>query len=281
MSRFSITARLVAGGTALVAAAVFAVSAQAQNVTSRPNFSPDGIGWRTANGTDFIAVPGSPAINRQDPAHPYVGNGEAVRTGKQPTYRIADPSNPNIKQWAKDVMKKDNDEVLKGKIAFTPGQSCVPWGVPMVSLSGGPFFFLQTDKIVYIIEEGDRLTRHVYMDVPHSANPKPSWYGESVGHYEGDTLVVDTVGLNTKTFVDNYRTPHTDKLHVVERYRMIDGGKQLEVQMTVDDPDTYNQPWQAIRRYDRAETDLGEDICQEGNFILFDYGIPIDTTPDF
>jgi hypothetical protein len=260
---------------------VAALAAAAQTPASIPDFSSNGNGWRTANGTDFIPVPGSPAINRQDPSYPYVGNGEAIRTGKQPTYRIADLGNPNIKQWAKDVMKKDNDEVRGGKIAFTPGQSCVPWGIPAVTLSGGPFFFVQTPKVVYLIEEGDRQTRHIYMDMPHSANPKPSWYGESVGHYEGDTLVVDTIGLSTKTYVDNYRTPHTEKLHVVERYRIIDGGKTLEVHLTVDDPDTYNQPWQAIRRYDRAETDLGEDICQEGNFILFDYHIPTDSTPDF
>jgi hypothetical protein len=58
----------------------------------------------------------------------------------------------------------------------------------------------------------DQQVRHIYMDVPHSANPRPSWYGESVGHWEGDTLVVDTIGQNTKTFIDNYRTPHTRKL---------------------------------------------------------------------
>ena len=140
---------------------------------------------------------------------------------------------------------------------------------------------MQTPKEVLLIEEGDRLPRHIYMNVSHSANPKPSWYGESVGHYEGDTLVIDTIGMNNKTFVDNYRTPHTEKLHVIERWRMINDGKQIEVHITVDDPDTYNQPWAAIRRFDRAETDLGENICQEGNFVLFDYGIPTDGTPDF
>jgi hypothetical protein len=216
-----------------------------------------------------------------DPAHPYISNGIANRTGQQPNYRVGDLSNPNVKQWAKDIMKKDNDEVLKGKIAFTPGQSCVPWGVPAVSLSGGPFFFIQTPKVVYLIEEGDRQTRRIYMNVLHSANPKPSWYGESVGKYEGDTLVIDTIGMNTKTFVDNYRTPHSEKLHVVERWRKIDGGKQIEVHMRVEDPDTYNQPWEVIRRYDREEGDLGENICREGNFVLFNYGIPIDETADF
>jgi hypothetical protein len=72
---------------------------------------------------------------------------------------------------------------------------------------------------------------------------KPSWYGESVGHYEGDTLVVDTIGLNNKSFVDHFRTPHTEKLRVVERWRLIEGGNKLEVHVTVTDPDTFNQPW--------------------------------------
>jgi hypothetical protein len=93
--------------------------------------------------------------------------------------------------------------------------------------------------------------------------------------------VIDTIGMNNKTFVDNYRTPHTEKLHVVERWRMIDGGKTLEVHMTVDDADTFNQPWQVIRRFERVESDLGENICQEGNFVLFDYGIPVASKPDF
>ena len=270
-----------AGAATIFAAVLFAGAAAAQAPQSIPDFSPNGAGWRTANGTEFIQVPGSPKPTTEDPAHPYVNNGISRQTGQQPNYRIGDLSNPNLKQWAKDVMKKDNDEVLAGKIAFTPGQSCVPWGVPAVTLSGGPFFFVQTLKQVLIIEEGDRQARRIYMDVPHSASPKPSWYGESVGHYEGNTLVVDTIGFNTKTFVDTFRTPHSEKLHVVERYRIINDGKALEVHLTVDDPDTFNEPWQAIRRYDRTDQDLGENICREGNFVLFDYGIPIDETPDF
>jgi hypothetical protein len=101
----------------------------------------------------------------------------------------------------------------------------MPAGVPgFILYGGGAVRFLQTPKEVTMIFDGDMQVRHVYMDVPHSANVKPSWYGESVGHYEGDTLVVDTVGQNTKTVVDAYRTPHSDKLHVVERWRMVDNG---------------------------------------------------------
>ena len=190
------------------------------------------------------AVTGSPVPMRNDPAHPYVSNAIAARTEGQPNYRIGDLSNPNLKQWAKDVMKKDNDEVLAGKIAYTPGTSCRPAGTPALMLAGGPFYFVQTPKEVTIILEGDHQVRHVYLDVPHSANLKPSWYGESVGHYEGDTLVIDTIGQTTKTFVDNFRTPHTEKLHVVERWKTIDDGKQIQVHITVDDPETFNQPWE-------------------------------------
>jgi hypothetical protein len=75
-----------------------------------------------------------------------------------------------------------------------------------------------------MLHQHDNDVRRIHLNVPHSANVKPSWYGESVGHYEGDTLVVDTIGLNDKTFVDNFRTPHSDKLHVVERYRLVEGG---------------------------------------------------------
>ena len=100
---------------------------------------------------------------------------------------------------------------------------------------------MQTPKEVVMIFSGDQQVRHVYLDVPHSANPKPSWYGESVGHYEGDTLVVDTIGRTSKTFVDNYRTPHSEQLHVIERWRMTDGGKTLEVRFRVEDPETFNR----------------------------------------
>jgi hypothetical protein len=91
------------------------------------------------------------------------------------------------------------------------------------------------------------------MNVPHSANVKPSWYGESVGRYEGDTLVVDTIGLSTKTFVDHFRTPHTEKLHVVERWHMINAGKSMEVEVTVEDPDTFFKPWKGTVRWDRVQ----------------------------
>jgi len=242
-----------------------------------PDFQSNQTAWLHPPGGEFPAVPGSPLPLRQDPAHPFVGN----NTGGQPTYRLGDVSNPNLKPWVKDVMKKDNDAVLAGAIAFSARQSCLPGGVPVFMLFGGqPIYFIQTPKEVLMIYEGDHQLRHVYLDVPHAKNPKPSWYGESVGHYEGDTLVVDTIGLNNKTVIDSYRTPHTDKLHVEERWRLIND-KTLQVDIKIEDPDTFNQPWSTFQRYQRGQQTLEEEACAENNQHLFDYHIPEGKIPDF
>jgi hypothetical protein len=221
-----------------------------------------------------------PAVTT-DPEHPYINNAINRVTGEQQTYHIADLTNPNLMQWAKDVMKIDNDEVLAGKIAYMPSQSCKPWGTPAVTQSGGPFLIKQSPSEVVIIEEGERLARHIYMNVAHSANPEPSWYGESVGHYEGNTLVIDTIGISTETFIDFFRTPHSEKMHVVERWQLSEDGNALDILISVDDPGTFFEPWQVMRHLERSNEELGENICREGNFVLFDYGIPIDETPDF
>ena len=93
--------------------------------------------------------------------------------------------------------------------------------------------------------------------------------------------MIDTIGLNAKTFVDYYRAPHTEKLHVVERWRMVNDRKAMEVTFTVDDPDTYYEPWSGTRHYPRVRQQFMEDICAENNQHLFDYHIPIAGQPDF
>jgi hypothetical protein len=135
-----------------------------------------------------------------------------------------------------------------------------------------------------MIWQMDQQMRHIYMNVPHSPNPRPSWYGESVGHYEGDTLVVDTIAQNTKTFVDNYRTPHGEKLHVVERYHLIEGGKTLHADITIEDPATVIQPLQVTHRWRRVQGPMIESRCAEGNFNVFNQDVeplPTAEVPDF
>jgi len=267
-----------AGSVALVFLGAWAAPAKAQQSMSPPIFSWDlNVGWIGMG--DFKPVPGRVPPVSDDPKYPYVPNG----AGRQPTYHIADLTNPNLKPWVKEVMRKDNAEVIAGKIAFTPSQSCLPAGVPAFLALGGnqnPYLFLQTPKEAWIMRSADSQVRRIYLDVPHSANPKPSWYGESVGHYEGDTLVVDTIGLSTKTFVDNFRTPHTEKLHVVERWRLVNDRQALEATVTVEDPDTYYEPWSGIRRYRRVTQQYVEDVCAENNQHV-DYKIPVASHPDF
>jgi hypothetical protein len=279
---FTLREKLLAGSilVGIVTAAPIG-QAVAQQEAASPDFSSNDAGWVGLNGGGpfFEPVPGRLPPVTQDPAHPFVPNG----VGGQPTYRIADLGNPNLKPWVKERMKKDNDEVLAGKIAFTARSSCMPAGVPGFMAYGGPtpLYFLQTPKEVWMIFTGNQEVRRIFLDVPHSENPKPSWYGESVGRYEGDTLVIDTIGLNLKTLVDVYRTPHSDKLRVVERWRMIDDGKAMEVIFTVEDPDAFYQPWSGKRRYRRVEEQMIEDICAENNQHLFDYHIPVANKPDF
>jgi hypothetical protein len=283
MPTFASTAKLLAAGvlTGFTCAALTGAAA-AQEKAPRPDFSSGNAGWLTFN-VDFSIVPGGSSPIRNDPAHPRVSNQEAATTGKQPNYFIADLSgNTILKPWVVERMKKDNAEVLAGKIAFTPHSSCTPAGVPGFHLYGfQPLYFVQTPKQVVMIYSNDQQVRRIYLDVPHSANPQPSWYGESVGHYEGDTLVVDTIGLNDKTFVNNFRTPHTDKLHVVERVKLVDGGKAMQVDITFDDPDAFNAPWSVLQRYDRIERPMDEQICAENNQHLFDYHIPVANNADF
>jgi hypothetical protein len=276
MSTFSIRTTLLAGSILAGSACALVSAAIAQTGASPPDFSSNLVGWIGLG--DIIEAPGSPPIVSQDPAHVYVPN----NVGKQPTYRMGDVTNPNLKPWVKERLKKDNDEVLAGKIGYTARSSCRPAGVPgFVTFGVRPVYFLQTPNEVVIIYSGDAQVRHVYLDVPHSENPAPSWYGESVGHYEGDTLVVDTIGQNDKTVVDNYRTPHSAKIHVVERWKMINDGQKLQVSYTVDDPDAFNAPWSAIRNYRRVQQPMSEEVCAENNRNLFDYHIPVANKSDF
>ncbi|HLH93674.1 MAG TPA: hypothetical protein VKW08_01010 [Xanthobacteraceae bacterium] len=232
----------------------------ATNYAAPPDFSSGNAGWVTV-GTEWTAVPGSPPPVTSDPAHPYVPNN--VR--EQPTFRVADVANPNLTQFAKDELKKSNDEVLRGKAMYARESRCWATGVPAFLLNpGGPTYWLQTPDKIAMIWQLDHQVRHVYLNVPHSPAPKPSWYGESVGHYEADTLVVDTIGQNTKTFVDNYRTPHSEKLHVVERYRLIDGGKMLQADVTLEDPAVFIKPLQLTHRWRRMQGTLTESSCAEG-----------------
>jgi len=273
-------------GSVLAAALWPALGASAAGEGAGFNLAPDATtAWITGrlDGDDFLPPPSGQGPVMSDKNHPYIPNG----LGRQPSYRVADLSNPILQPWAVEQMRKANDAVLAGKVPFIARERCWPGGVPgfLVDARIVPVYFLTTPNEILMIIQNDALTRHIHMNVAHSADIKPSWYGDSVGHYEGDTLVVDTIGMNDRTFVDNYRTPHTAQLHVVERFSLLDGGNTLEVHVTVNDPGAFTMPWSAIQRYKRVQrAPMTEERCAENNSNYLNEEVrPIPTAakPDF
>ena len=177
-----------------------------------------------------------------------------------------DDKNPILQPWAAEAVRKEWERESKGLPELSPFTTCRPAGVPFVLSFLRPMQILQTPNKVFFHYQFNQQSRAVHMNVPHSKTLKPSYYGESVGHYEGDTLVVDTIGMNDKTWTDRFATPHTEKLHVVERYRLIDAGKTLEVFFTVTDPGAFTTPWSGIVKYPRVPGEkIQEEVCAENN----------------
>jgi hypothetical protein len=239
---------------------VLSLASASSAAQSPPDFAPNpSVGWVALSG-EFIAPPSGPGPVMRDPAHPRVSNDDLRATGAQPTFPMGDVNSPILQPWARDVLRQHNEVVLSGKPAFPPQASCWPAGVPHFLLYPvQPVYFVQTPKEVIMTWQADHQIRHVYLTDKHSPQVKPSWYGESIGHYEGDTLVVDTIGLDDRTLIDGFQTPHTKQLHVAERFHMINNGKTLEVNVHVEDPGAFTTPWDAIQRYRRVEPDIAKN----------------------
>src|SRR5258706_839163 len=246
--------------SAVCLAGSLSFSAMAQSTP--PNFAPDSsIGWYAYN-RQFISPPSGPGPVQQDPERPYVSNDEFRVTGRQPTEQLADLNNPILQPWARDVVRNRNALVLAGKPANPPHASCWPVGTPgfLLRPMTQAMYFVQTPKEVVMILSSKQEIRHVYLTDKHSRNIKPSWYGESIGRYDGDTLTVDTIGIDERTWVDGFGTPHTKQLHVVERFHLIEDGKVLEANVRVEDPGAFTMPWsgtQRFRQYEAAVRKVG------------------------
>jgi hypothetical protein len=150
----------------------------------------------------------------------------------------------------------------------TLGTDCVPLGIPQTFVTPYPFQIIQTSKFLLMIFEYPNTFRYIWTDGrPHPVDPDPTWMGDAIGRWEGDTLVVDNVGFNDKTEVSGYM--HTEALHVVERYRRVDTGLQYDV--TVEDPNVFASPWMLPTRILPARPDLervDEFVCEN----KVDYG---------
>ncbi|HXI99962.1 MAG TPA: hypothetical protein VNH44_01990 [Micropepsaceae bacterium] len=219
--------------------------------------------WQNANNFKLIPVPGSP--KPVDDLEGYIhhergvdANGNDVSTNAY----IGDYKSPLLTAWGSATLKKLAEDAIQGKDPFWPATFCYPFG-PTALLQPEPVLLLQEPDKVTIFYQRDHQVRHVYLNVPHSKNPKPSWYGESVGHYDGDTLVVDTIGFNDKTYIDRYGVPFSDQLHLIERYQAASDGKSMQVEITYDDPKTFTKQWKALSKYRLGRLLPEETACAE------------------
>jgi hypothetical protein len=221
---------------------------------------------------------------------------------------VGDYTNPILKPQAAEVVKKHGEIALKGIGDPNPRNQCWPSGVPFV-FTDRPTQLVQTPDKVTILYGHDHQVRHVRLNEPHPAQVAPSWYGDSVGHYEGDTLVIDTVGFKIGPFsmIDWYGTPYTRALHVVERYRLLDyaaakegfdrdakqhnpvlkdpndPGKYLQLRFTIEDEGVFTTPWTATMTYVRDPDGWPEMVCAE-NIQWYsgkDAEVPRADKPDF
>jgi hypothetical protein len=172
------------------------------------------------------------------------------------------PEDVPLTPWAAALYKERIDTNGKDH----PGVSCLPSGIPeKLSIPDG-LKVVQTPDLVVFLYESRTIYRQVFLDGrPLPKDPQPTWMGYSVGRWEGDTLVVDTIGQNGKTWLDMRGLPGTEQLHVIEKYSRPSIGR-VDIEVTIDDPKAYTKPWTVKLAWRLVpDTDLIESICEEGS----------------
>jgi hypothetical protein len=284
-----------------IAAAAWAGGAHA---AGPPDFS--GI-WAHFTWPDFELPPAGPGP---------IENLSRRGSGSNNSQLVGDYNSPILKPQAAAVVKQHGEISYTGVPYPTPSNQCWPGGVPFVLYNIGMQMLQQPDKIT-ILYSNDHEVRRVRLNGSHPGQVKPSWYGDSIGRYEGDTLVIDTVAVKVGPFamVDMYGTPHTEALHVVERYRLLDyeaakeaearaqrnirripgsdpgfapdpryRGAGLQLDFTVEDAGAFTMPWSASVSYRRPLGQWPEVVCAEnphGYFPGKHAAIPTADKPDF
>jgi hypothetical protein len=171
---------------------------------------------------------------------------------------------PPMLPWASELLEKRIAASQRGEPFANTLTQCLPGGMPEM-MFGAPYpvQILETRGQVTILFEEQNRFRSIYLGAAHPNDPDPTFMGHSVGHWEGDTLIVDTVGLSERTTLDQVGTPHTEDLRVVERYRRKDKGT-LEITVRIEDAKTFTQPWESKATYAAAPagTQMKEYVCE-------------------
>lgn len=235
-------------------------------------------------GTALVSLTLAPAVAQQNGA-PSANNGTEKGRGRRPkgppgpVPRLSDgkpdlsgiwtvfgsvgreEKAPNMLPWAEAVVARhianDSAEDFEAR--------CLPGGPPRPS----PYLseFVATPKLVTLLSEGNtHMYRQFFVDgSDHPKNLKPTFYGDSRAHWEGDTLVVDTIGLLDKSWMDFSGTPHTPQMHLIETFRRVDYGN-MEMQVTIDDPGVFSKPWVTTRSTTlETKAEMLEYVCNENN----------------
>ncbi len=168
---------------------------------------------------------------------------------------------PPMLPWAEKLYKQRWADSDNGKPFAGPSTACLPNGMPLMMMGASyPIQVLQTPGQITLLFEELHLHRMIYLNEKHPADVEPGFLGHSVGHWEGDTLVVDTVGLTERTLIDFTGMPHSADLHLIEHIRKTDP-QTLEDLITVDDPKTFSKPWTTRMRYRASSERLQEYFC--------------------
>jgi hypothetical protein len=271
---------------------------------------------------DFSGVWAHPMLGFESPLSgpgPVTNKARLPSGGGNSNVLVGDYSNPILKPNAAEIVRKKGEISLSGLAFPDPDNQCLQDPVPYIFWNFDIQILQQKDKVT-IIYPHDNDFRQVRLNQPHPVKVIPSVHGDSVGHYEGDTLVIDTVGIKVRpyTMIDRFGTPFTSALHVVERYRFLDyeaakqaqergekewgriaaydvdqnyKGKGLQLEFRVEDPGVFTMPWTATVTYRRAaHPEWEERICAENVERYYDgvqyYSdkdahIPTAFTPDF
>jgi len=155
---------------------------------------------------------------------------------------------------------------------------CDPPGIPRIYMYPWEITFIQTPKVVYILYEYTKIWRAVPLGRDHPKDPDVTWLGDSVGKYEGGALVIDTIGFNDKTWLDQTGHPHSDALHVIERFRRVDHD-HLELSVTIDDPKAYTRTMSATKGYLLTNAPMGETLCAYSEMKEFQQNVVDKTKP--
>src|SRR5882724_10380869 len=291
-------------GAIVLAAILYSPAIGAQSATAIPDFS--GPWARVGMDPELPRSGPLPLVNLRRPMDDPHVNG-----GGDPLPLVGDYNNPILKPLAAQAVKKAGELSEGGRINPDPSNQCAPYSPPYIfTIQLGVQMLQLKDEIVMLYPQDDQV-RRVRMNASHPRKLIPSAMGDSVGHYEGDTLVIDTVGIKLLpvTMVDRYGTPQSEALHLVERYRLIDAAdakaameqhqrragfagaapfdpnyRGLQLQYTVEDPKMFTTPWSAQITYRRTTLPWSEQVCAE-NIVEYwpgmNIGVPKADKPDF